>query len=236
MLSHFSVTKSLLDIVSRKHQKHHSMDGAPMQTPERCSTIQSQLKQLEEVISKALADGEDSNLLLPFIKRTLHQFHLASKYHEKEILIECYMRTRKRIEAGEEILNLIPWLKKVVYNIVREKHRYLERQRSVQKSLIRNSYPDLGICHDALNAEDLDYVNLQSLSKSTAAISAEELEILTLHIVEGLSWNQICEFINARGNLPKVSVPTLRKRGERALKRLRQTFFSHLLSGGEAND
>lgn len=206
-----------------------------MHTPERCSTMQQQLNRLEEVISDALSEGEDTNLLLPFIKRTLHQFRLASKYHEKEILIECYMRTRKKIEAGEEIQKLIPWLKKVLYNIIREKSRYVDRQISIQKSLIKNGYTGLETCHDELE-EDLNCVNLRSLSESTASISSEDLEILTLHIVDGFSWNQICELLNSRSNLPKVSASTLRKRGERALKRLRQTFFTHLLSGGETGD
>ena len=56
-------------------------------------------------------------------------------------------------------------------------------------------------------------------------LSEEELEILNLRIVQGLSWKDVrnnWEQITGR----ETAVSTLRKKGERALKHLRAAFIS----------
>ena len=55
-------------------------------------------------------------------------------------------------------------------------------------------------------------------------MSQDDLEILFLRIVKGLSWAEVrCHYLEKNQDL---SVSSLRKRGQRALTKLRQSFFA----------
>ena len=190
-----------------------------MDVPERTPEIQSQLNLLTEVVVNSLSDnGDDSaHKLLFVIKRFLRQFKLDSKWDESEILVEAYIRTRKKIiDERIYIKNIPAFLNRVSYNIIRESWKKEKRVKEIGLKLIGEikSKPRKESPANDLFTEQ----KIEKLIASFKEISPEDREILILKKVKGLSWNSIAKFFN-------ISQQAARKRGERALKRLRKKFF-----------
>jgi DNA-directed RNA polymerase specialized sigma24 family protein len=177
---------------------------------------------LEEVIADAIHLKGDAKHLIFFIKRALRQFNLESHYQEMDILSEAYIRTQKRIEAGETITNFPAWLKVVSINIIREKSKKRLRDQSLQQNLIRRGH---GSQEMMTEQDDADLEAIATLLESLKSLSSEDVEILKLRIVKGLSWDDVAESLEGIGK-NAGNVTALRKRGERALSRLRKNFFS----------
>lgn len=196
-----------------------------METPKNPLEIQAQLDRLHEVIAHLLSSkGDDtSQRLLLFIKRTLRQFHIDQQFQESEIVVEAYLRSCKRIEAGEVIENLPGWLKTVSYNIIREHNRKATKFKALPAQLIHNSYSA-----SETGSGFLDSQRIEALLAALAQLKPEEEELLVLRLVKSFSWQEISEYLEARdeGAGKKYSVQSLRKRGERALARLKQKYFS----------
>lgn len=182
--------------------------------------IQAQLDRLEAVLIDALSNYEDSSTrkLVFFIRRTLRQFHLESRYDECQIVIDTYLRAIKLTETGTIAQNLPAWLNRISYNIIREYSRRERQQRKLTNRLRQNG-SELGETRVAPDSEDIDIDKIQILWEAFNKLSEEEQEILNLRIVKALSWKKVSDELN-------ISISTARKRGERSLKRLRRSFFS----------
>lgn len=199
-----------------------------MENPKPSVEIQAQLKRLHEVVARLLSSrGDDtSQKLLLFIRRTLRQFHLDHQFHESEIVVEAYLRTHKRIEAGSRIENIPGWLNQVSLNIIREYSRKGKKSQALQIQLIDNTH-HYTVSKDT-SSEFLDSQKIDALLTALAQLKPEDEEILILRNIKGLSWQEISEYLEAKDLEvgKKHPVQNLRKRGERALARLKQKFFS----------
>lgn len=189
-----------------------------------------QLKLLSEIVTKSLSEDSDENIhvIFFFIKRILRQFRLDRQFQESDILIETYLRIRKKIESEESIYirNMQAYFKSVAFNIVREKSRERKKADYSLEHLIDHGY---GFQDKNSEIDDSGIDQISKLSKALKKLSDEDFELIQLRIIKGLSWNQINDYINhSKDNInnKKLSVSTLRKRGERALKRLREAYFS----------
>jgi len=179
---------------------------------------------LGEVIADAIHLKGDAKHLIFFIKRTLRQFNLESHYQEMDILSEAYIRTQKRIDAGEIIENFPAWLKAVSLNIIREKSKKRLKDQSLQQNLISTGHGSEETMN-RLEQDTTDFEAIKTLLESLKSLSPEDIEILKLRIVKGLSWDEVAEALDKTGRNPR-NAAALRKRGERALGRLRNNFFS----------
>lgn len=197
-----------------------------MENPKNPLEIQAQLNRLHEVVVELLSSKGDSTSqrLLFFIKRTLRQFNIDHQFHEKEIVIEAYERTRKRVETGEVIENLPGWLKAVSYNIIREYNRKVNQSRTLPVQLSHNTSYSL----PETSSEFIDSQRIEALLAALSQIKSEDEDLLILRLVKGFSWQQISEYLEEKDKETGKRHPAqnLRKRGERALARLKQKYFS----------
>ncbi len=186
-----------------------------------------QLELLTKLVNDTLSEerNESSRKIFYFIRRSLRQFKLNGQRQESDILLEAYTRVRKKIESGESIENMPAYLNRVAFNIIREKSRKQKKAEDLHIRLINNGY---GHPDTTSGTEDTDSYKINILIKALEEIKPEDLEIIELRIVKGLSWKEISEHLTSYKNEEysnNLSVSALRKRGERALKRLRKAYF-----------
>ena len=212
-------------------ERGEEIQNIPVYLKELCFSIiqdknkQIQLQTLEEFVEATSSHSVEEGLprLLLFIKRSLRQFHLDSR-QEGDILNEAYLRTRKQIEGGTKINNIPAYLRGVCLNIIREDDRQNRRDKDLSKRLINND-PPIASPPTPLD-EDIPNPGIEMLLESWEKLSPAEREILILRIVKGLSWKDVTSVLNSKPenqNNP-LSESTVRQRGSRTLRKLRQWF------------
>ncbi|MFM7877024.1 MAG: sigma-70 family RNA polymerase sigma factor [Microcystis panniformis] len=161
------------------------------------------------------ADNPESNTFFAFIKRSLRQFNLDSYYDPSDIISEAYIRGVRSISSGRVITNPLAWIRMVSHNIIRELSRNQNRQKADIAQL-----QDSVIFEPSNIEDDLELVQL-----AFKHLSPEDREIITLRTIEGLSWSEISKRLES-DERQALQVAVLRKRGERAMQRLRKIYHS----------
>lgn len=197
----------------------------PDDLPAERSQVRRNLQALDAVLNDAIAgaDGCHSRKLIFQIERLLRQFCLESFYDESDILIEAYLRTYLRIEQGTSIKNLPAWLYKVSHNIIREYSRLDIRNR---KLLVNNTRHFEISQLDSNRPAFITEQTIALLVTSLYQLKDEDRQILQLRVGLGLSWKKVKENWNQMHQVD-IAESTLRKKGERALERLRLAFHSN---------
>ena len=190
--------------------------------------MKKQLELLTKVVNDTLSEEweESTRKIFFFIKRSLLQFKLNGQLQESDILLEAYIRVRQKIESGESIQNMPAYLNRVAFNIIREKSKKQKKAEDLHIRLINNGY---GHPDTTSGTDDTDSYKINVLLKALEELKPEDFEIIQLRIVNGLSWKEISEYLTSSENKEhskNLSASALRKRGERALKRLRKAYFS----------
>lgn len=194
----------------------------PQLTPEE--EKKEQLKLLTALIEDSLSEkqNDDSRKIFFFAKRTLRQFKLDGQLQESDIVIQAYLRVREKIKSGESIKNMPAYFNRVCYNIVREHSKKQKKTENLCNRLVNNGF---GVSETNRQIDSLNYSNNKILFESLAQLNNEDREIIELRIVQELSWKEISDHISLYRN-KKLNTSTLRKRGERILKRLREAYIS----------
>jgi DNA-directed RNA polymerase specialized sigma24 family protein len=166
--------------------------------------------------------------LLAFIHRTLRQFGLESYITEVDVFVEAYLRgVNYTRQSGERILQSRAWLRKTAYNIIRE----WQRDRARYCNAAFDELLEQGVAghHEDRPAGDLErdsvWVEDEIRSVLQAFKGLEECDraLIQWKVLENLPWQTIQDRLVAQGE-ERVSLPALRKRGQRALERLRQNY------------
>ena len=153
------------------------------------------------------------------ISRWLKQFRLEKSFGEYYIINEAYIRGENAIrKKGIQIKNPSAWMRATCYNIIRE----LSRKESRYYSLLSDPI-DESQTNNPKDSFNLDQ-ELMRVKLSFQMLDDEDQEILNLKVVQGLSWSEISEEMNLRGI--QLTNSALRKRKERALKRLREHYHN----------
>ncbi|MDJ0708434.1 MAG: sigma-70 family RNA polymerase sigma factor [Leptolyngbyaceae cyanobacterium MO_188.B28] len=182
----------------------------------------------EDVLDKAIKEilnpeNPDPYSTIPYITRTLRQFHLSSRIEAGDILFEAYMRGKTRLRKGTIIRDARAWLRVTAFNIIREKYRKLKLQPPTDPDLldfISKASEQGWISQTFINSRiDTLWEALDIMKK----IQPENAELLHLKYIDGLSWREVRDLLAANGNT-LVNEETLRKRASRAIKQLRQIF------------
>lgn len=191
-------------------------------------SIEEQRQLLNSVVARVLSNSPEKDvcLILPFIRRTLLQFHLCHRYDERDIFLDAYVRGIRTIESGKIIRKIPFWLKGTSFNIIREKARARDQQQTNLHLLVNseNMQDNLHLIPEYV----VDY-NSQKLAQAIKNISEKDWLILRLRIVESLSYEEIAAYLVTHNKEPENNqklVQKLRKRYERSLKSLRKTYSS----------
>ena len=199
--------------------------------------------ELEERASELLRFNHEVELILSpgsptftslrnAVTRLLIQFGISRLFGEAYVINEAYLRGDRLIRTkGIPIRNTSAWLRKTCFNIIRE----LKRGESKYSSLsfeIADKARQSDLKNSGFNF-DLER-EMMHVKLAFQMLEREDQEILNLKIVDGLSWKEIhreLELRNSQGS--KVTVAALRKRKERALKKLREHY--HLTSSASSS-
>lgn len=176
-------------------------------------------------------DLEFANLLSPnnasgdfffaFIRRSLKQFHLDKAYTETDIMSEVYWRGVKTLQKGVIIESFLGWIRAVAYNYIRE----LSRERSKSVQLEEYHLPEQKRANileqNPIEDENLK-LKLELVSIAFKKLNPEQQKLLRYKVIEDLSWRKI----QGLGEYQDFTVPALRKRKERILKKLHLLYHS----------
>lgn len=177
------------------------------------------LQQRYPVLTELL---EDIDGFQKFILAKLRLYGLERRYNSDDILNECLLRWYKAVENGKPIPSFAGWIKVTAFHIISELSRNTKRVNSYEPSILENLLPDAFDKADDEGEDDPQLV----VRKALNALSDDKRELLELRFFHGLSWDEVAAHFIARGE--KVTVFTLRKRGQRAIDELRKNFLKIL--------
>jgi RNA polymerase sigma factor (sigma-70 family) len=164
------------------------------------------------------ASNPTGKALLAFIRRSLRHSHLQYLYTEMDILIDVFLRAHKLIvEGGVEIVNPPAWIRQTSFHCIRELSRYHKRFTPLDKDIPNQS------SLIAIDQEDVE-TDHRILNCAWSKLDPDEQRLLELKIVQGLSWAEIQQLFVGEGQV--ISEPTLRKKKQRAVEKLRQNYHN----------
>jgi DNA-directed RNA polymerase specialized sigma24 family protein len=177
-----------------------------------------------DVQSLLRAHDPQARSLLACIYRTIRQFGLQTYMTEIDIFVEAYLRGVRYIRLQHRPIDQPKaWMRRTAYNIIRE----CKRDRLRYSNAALDDLMEQGVI--PLPADpDLDETPInhsqQLVMLAFQSLSRTDQDLITWKIVDDLSWEQIRARLAAQG--VAVSMVALRKRGQRALERLRQTYHA----------
>lgn len=160
--------------------------------------------------------------LFAAIRRTLVQYKLEGCYTPEDIISEAHLRTLRRISNSDNppIQNPRAWIRKVSIHIIQEYSRKQKKQPIFQGFDNIENIP----AESQVSDETIDE-NIETVVQAFQSLELEDRAVLSLRCLEGLSWREVAQRLEDQG-CGKQTEGSLRKRGERAMKRLRKTFHS----------
>ena len=175
---------------------------------------------LEEILTKRNPYAYST---LTAIQRTLRQYQLSPRIEAYEVLNEAYLRGKKYLQTGKDIRNPHAWLKATAFRVVCERRRKLVAGL-LEPHLIDALEPDEGMNPLQRQILEEDYSTLNQALHQLREEEPEATYLLYLRTLEEWSWAEIrARLLAIHQQAP--SEATLRQRGSRAKKRLRQIFI-----------
>jgi RNA polymerase sigma factor (sigma-70 family) len=172
-----------------------------------------------DIAIQALFDmaNPDTQSLWANTKRTLYQFRLNGTYEVREIFAEAYSRGVKQIESGKAIEKPLAWMRTACLNVIRE-------FRCKQNKLDRPKLDSEGLHHgDEVLSHLMIAEDRKAVLIALERLAPEDQQVLCARIFQGLSWQAIGESLIYTESC-RVSANTVRQRGFRALKKLREHY------------
>lgn len=156
-----------------------------------------------------------------FISRILSQFHLTSLYDPAYVLHETYLRAFDYICGNKNgrIHSPTPWIKATAVNVVRELSR---RERKTDSTEDVKGWEQLEAQPSATDFNVSHEITLIMLAFQRLPV--EDQRILRLVLMEDRPYREIQQMYGSEGD--DISEATLRKKKERALKRLRDIYHA----------
>ena len=132
------------------------------------------------------------------------------------------MRGTSRIRKGESISKPASWLRATALNILRERS-HIERNSSLIRDQLKAEITDAPLPSDDEEVELIEIAHKAlNLLRREDALAAE---IVRLKVIKSLTWKQVKDFLEEDGQ-DSLSVSAVRKRGIRAIERMREIYNS----------
>lgn len=163
--------------------------------------------------------------LLAFIQRTIRQFGLQVYITEIDIFVEAYLRGVKYTQEHQtEIRQPKAWMRRTAYNIIRECKRDRQRYSALAFDELMDQGPPGQSAPDGVDSTEIAN-SISTVLQALETLSPGDRSLIQWQIVEGLSWQEVQARLVAAGE-DSVPLATLRKRGQRALERLRRAYHT----------
>lgn len=188
------------------------------------SDVSDKIRKFNEQASE-LIEGQTnhSQNFVKFIESCLRQFRLSGMYNANDIFAEAYLRGYYAIvERGVEIVNPAGWFRSVAVNIIREQSRMQLRSVQAISPSFLEDFADRTDTNQLsqLSADEERSANIRKLAEAWESLSLVDREILRMRLIEGASWQSIAQ------KLSNGSISAYRKRGSRALSKLREMYMT----------
>ncbi|BAZ11330.1 hypothetical protein NIES4071_31560 [Calothrix sp. NIES-4071] len=175
---------------------------------------------------------EDKDLLLVLrnsYRLRLRQYELLGKHEPDEILNEAISRLSKAVNSGKKVYNLQAWLRKTGLHIILEISREETRYRVIdnQNFDFEEFIPD-----ERQQPED-DSELCKLLKQALKELDIQDRKLLIMRYYRHQSWQNIAKTLSTDG--VEISTEALRKRGSRALAKLRKIFKNKYLKDYDMN-
>ena len=185
------------------------------------SEISQRIQLINALMVRIFLDSKDisTHNVLPYIRYLFKKFELDGYFSEFDVLIEAYTIAIRKTKEGYVIKNPPAWFKGASLMIVRNLKKESKKQDSVKKELKREQ-------RDSKNIESNES-DIEGILDAFKNLREEDRYILQLRIVKGLTWSDIAEEMVEGGKEDTFTtelVPRLRKRCQRALERLRNSY------------
>lgn len=182
--------------------------------PKMTATISQQ--QFDAAITELITSNAPNCLAtLGFIRSKIKQFHLDCDVFA--VVNECYLRGAKLTETGQEIYRPLAWIRATAYNVIREMARQQKRIKADSPSLeMYLAETEIETTSEATQAD------WQLLKTAFAELRPDEQAVLKLRWLDELPWRDVAKALSQDGK--QVELETVRKRGQRAFKRLRTVY------------
>lgn len=198
--------------------------------PEKLSQTQACQKLNREIEDLLRKKSSHSYSFITSIEQRIRQFKLQGTTQPHELINDAYIRALKVLERGEDIENPKGWMRKTVFNIIREKSR---EQRKQQPTDPQSHILDI----ETSNNEEIRSIEEQSLQLTLSQrwtileqaiddlieVKPEVGKLMHQRLIQRLSWKEIREsLIEDLGRAPREI--TLRKRASRSKRLLRKMY------------
>jgi RNA polymerase sigma factor (sigma-70 family) len=168
-------------------------------------------------------------VLRNFYRLRLRQYRLLGKYEPDEILHEAISRLSKANQVGKKVYNVSAWLRTTGLRIVNEISREETRCRIIDNQNF--DFEEFMLDERSLQTECEDSELYKRLNQALLELEPEDRKLLRMRYYRHLSWQDITEKFLEEG--VEISTEALRKRGSRAIAKLRKVFISKYLSDYE---
>lgn len=175
---------------------------------------------VNEIFLKSNLEGAK---LWRFTEGKLKQFSLEKAYKPEEIFTIAYERTRKALEEGKQIksTSVIPWLKSVIFNIIRELRRERDKENVNRQDIPDNEIADLNCSQTNVSWDENPYrVKYEKLMEYLKTLSPLEQELFKLRAEQALSWKEIAHNLSEQ-DFEIISEEALRQRYSRLRAKLK---------------
>ena len=167
----------------------------------------------------------ESNSLWISVRRKLSQFNLSNSFTEAQILSEAYYRGINAIDEGKEIANPIAWMRLTCYNYISELSR--AQKKNLQ---IDNHDEIIAPEREEDEEEEEGLLNRKKrkhkvVNKAFQNLPHLDQKIIKLKVIDGISFKEIRSQLKEQGEAD-FTEQALRKRKQRAIKRLREDYCS----------
>ncbi|MDF5720217.1 MAG: sigma-70 family RNA polymerase sigma factor [Rhizonema sp. PD37] len=165
-----------------------------------------------------IAEVLGSESLRKFIESRLHVHKLHRQHEANDIINQVYVEFDRSVEAGryEETGNLSAWCRQTAYNIICN----LAKKNLKEVTVDSSSLDYLNSCSSDIKVSG---TTVSTLYQALKELSSEDEEILRLHFIKRLKYQEIFDLLVSKGS-EIASVATIRKRVERAKARLRKIY------------
>ncbi|MEM1169746.1 MAG: sigma-70 family RNA polymerase sigma factor [Cyanobacteria bacterium P01_H01_bin.35] len=170
-----------------------------------------------------LSPNANDSFFLAFIRRSLKQFHLDQAYTEAHIISEVYLRGVEALQKGKTIKSFLGWVRGVAYNYIRELSREKSKLLQLEDHHLNKEEKAKEVGKNLTEIQDEELLSkLELVSEAFKNLTPEEQMLLIYKVIEDWSWQEI----QGLEEFQDFTLAALRKRKERIVKKLHQSYHS----------
>lgn len=149
----------------------------------------------EVEVIREIKDGNNDAfgwLVQRYQKRVYYlAFGIICNHHlAEEISQETFVRLWQSLKSGrfDENRAVYPWVRTICVNLTRDFLKDRKRQFRIMKEMIQKD-------NDCAKESEMP-INMEKVGRAIESLQADKREVLTLRIIEGLSYQEISEHLN----------------------------------------